>query len=371
METLWSVLEYRLAGIEVQSYGLAFLALLASFFLKRLVRVFLPRIKAMTERSNLAYDDILVEAALRPVEWACVLVGFWLAAIILPFPTSAVDVEQLVMALLKAGSIALALWFGLRFIDGLAAYLAEKASKTENKIDDMMVPIMRSSAKAFIVIVGLILVLQNLGYSVASLIAGLGIGGAALAFASKDTLSNLFGSLVIFLDRPFQVDDWIEMGTTEGTVEEIGLRTTRIRTFANSQITLPNALFTTTPINNWSRMRKRRIKMVVGLTYDTPAEKMEQAVEAIREIIANDEDFHHDFYIVNFDALAAHSLDIFIYCFTRTTSWVEFLNVKQRFLIKIMQAMESLELDFAFPTQTLHVDSFPGEPKALTVERPQ
>jgi MscS family membrane protein len=205
---------------------------------------------------------------------------------------------------------------------------------------------------------------------VGSLLAGLGIGGVAIALASKDTVANLFGSLVIFLDKPFQIGDWIEMGSIEGTVEEVGLRTTRVRTFANSLITIPNAKFTTEAVNNWSRMKKRRIKMTVGLTYDATPDKVEEAVLRIREIIAADEKIRNDFYLVNFDNLGPSSLDLFVYCFTETTNWAEFLQAKQEFLLKIMRAVEELGLEFAFPTQTLHVESLPEDPGVLTRQRP-
>ncbi|MBN1758779.1 MAG: mechanosensitive ion channel family protein [Chitinispirillaceae bacterium] len=136
--------------------------------------------------------------------------------------------------------------FGVIF----AGLWMERAKRTESKLDDQLIPIVRRSSKVFFFVIGVVLVLQNMGYSVGSLIAGLGIGAVAIAMASKDTVANLFGSLMIFLDKPFHIGDWIEMGSIEGTVEVVGLRTTRIRTFANSLITMPNSMFTTGAINN-------------------------------------------------------------------------------------------------------------------------
>jgi len=370
METVKDILNFEIVGIDVQTYLLAFLAIVGGFAGKRVAVAGLKRLGKTAERTDMAYDDILIAAANRPIEWACIIGGIWLSLVILPMPREPVDIEQFVNSMMRGGSTILLLWFGLRLVDGLTAHWEVKAEKTESRLDDQILPIIRSSSKVFIVVVGVILFLQNLGYSVASLVAGVGIGGAALAFASKDTLSNLFGSIVIFLDRPFHIGDWIEMGDVEGVIEEVGLRTTRLRTFANSQITIPNALFTTSTINNWSRMQKRRIKMSVGLTYDTTPEQMALAVEAIREVIRNDEGFHQDFFIVNFDNMGPHSLDIFIYAFSITTNWLDFLAVKQRFLLNIMRAMAEVGVGFAFPTQTLHIDSLPGEPESLTSQRP-
>jgi MscS family membrane protein len=209
-----------------------------------------------------------------------------------------------------------------------------------------------------------------MGYSVGSLLAGLGIGGFAVAMASKDTVANLFGSLVIFLDKPFQIGDWIEMESTEGTVEEVGLRTTRIRTFANSLVTVPNLLFTSHTVNNWSRMKKRRIKMTIGITYSTSAKKVDELVNRIRQLIENDEHIRNDFYLVNFDSFGPSSLGIFVYCFTATTNWADFLQAKQEFMLNIMDCVKELGLEFAFPTQSIHVESLPDETGLLTSQRP-
>jgi MscS family membrane protein len=314
----------------------------------------------------------LFTALQKPAEWAVMVLGLYVAFSILPIPEKPIDIKRFVEALLSGASVALVIWFAIRLTDGLASILADKAARSETKLDDQLVPILRRSSKVFLVVIGIVLVLQNMGYSVGSLLAGLGIGGVALAMASKDTVANLFGSLVIFLDKPFQIGDWIEMDDIEGTVEEVGLRTTRVRTFANSLITVPNLLFTTKSTNNWSRMKKRRIKMSIGVTYSSSPDKIHRLVERIREIIDADEKIHSDFYLVNFDNFGPSSLDIFIYCFTVTTNWAEFLQAKQELMLKVMRAVEALGLSFAFPTQSIHVESLPKEaPRALEGERPQ
>lgn len=138
-------------------------------------------------------------------------------------------------------------------------------------------------------------------------------------------------------------------------MEEVGLRATRVRTFPNSLITIPNATFTTSAINNWSRMKKRRIKLTIGLTYDTPREKLEEAVDAIRGILQQDAHIHQEFFMVYFTDFGTYSLDILVYCFSVTTNWSEHLRVRQQVLLKIMDAVKGLGLSFAFPTQTLHL----------------
>ncbi|RMG99107.1 MAG: mechanosensitive ion channel family protein [Deltaproteobacteria bacterium] len=196
------------------------------------------------------------------------------------------------------------------------------------------------------------------------MVAGLGIGGAAFALAAKDTVANLFGAIVIFVDRPFQVGDWVEIGSTEGTVEEIGLRVTQIRTFLNSVITIPNAQLTTTPINNWSRMRKRRIKMTVGVTYGATPEQILEGKAAIERLIASDERFDQSFFLVNFHEFGASSLDYFIYCFTVTTDWKEHMQIREEFLLGIMREFRKIGLEFAFPSQSVYVEKLPDPPNA-------
>jgi MscS family membrane protein len=371
MNQLLEIAKIEVFGIAAWVYLVSFGAILVGFIGKKIVTIIFNRLIKAAQRTRFAMDDALFVALSKPAGWAVMIGGIFVALSVLPFPKEPVDVGRFINAVVTGASIALVVWFAIRLVDGLADIWAIKAEKTESKLDDQLVPIVRRSTKVFLFVIGVVLVLQNLGYSVGSLLAGLGIGGVAIAMAAKDTVANLFGSLVVFLDKPFQIGDWIEMKDMEGTVEEVGLRTTRVRTFANSLITVPNASFTTSAINNWSQMQKRRIKMNVGISYSSSPEKVNQLVLKIREIIETDEKLHHDFYLVNFDNFGQSSLDIFIYCFTLTTAWADFLQAKQEFMLKVMRAVDELELEFAFPTQTIHVESLPGEPKGLTGQRPR
>jgi len=373
MQTIYDLLDKAdvvFWGIPLWVYFAAFGSILFSFIAKKTLGAILSRLIAASEKTTFALDNIVLHALAKPAEWAVVLAGIYVALMILPLPSEPVDIQRFVVAAFTATSIAFVIWFSMRLMDGLMDLWEGKAAATDTKLDDQLVPILRRSSKVFLFLIGVVLVLQNMGYSVGSLLAGLGIGGVAVAMAAKDTVANLFGSLVIFLDKPFQIGDWIEMDDVEGTVEEVGLRTTRVRTFANSLLTVPNSQFTTKTINNWSRMQKRRIKMTVGVTYSSSPDKVDQLVLAIRKIIEEDEKLRNDFFLVNFDNFGPYSLDIFIYCFTATTVWAEFLQAKQEFMLKVMGAVQDLGLSFAFPTQSLHMESLPDNVKALPAERP-
>ncbi len=350
-------LSLTIGGISLKIYVYAFLMILGGFLAKWIVTGILNGIARGAGKTRTAVDDMLIGAFVRPAGWACLLGGLYGALLILPLPAEPVDIRKFSDSLIKGFSVLIIVWCAALLLDGFIQIWKSKADATDSKLDDQLVPLVHKAGKAFLYVVGIVLFLQNLGYSVASLIAGLGLGGAAIALASKDTLANFFGSVVIFVDRPFHVGDWIEMDGIEGTVEEVGLRTTRIRTFANSLITMPNSMLTTKAIENWSRMKKRRIKMNVGVTYSTSPEKMEQLVEGIRAIIAADQTMDQDYYLVYFNQFGPSSLDVFIYCFTVSTVWAEYLAARQSFMLKIMRLVDELGLEFAFPTQTLHVES--------------
>ncbi len=370
MEAIWEIAALEFWGVPLHSYLAAFLAILFGFVGKRVILFILNRLIKSRRTKAGRLDFVVIKAIGTPLGWLLPLAGFYVATILLPVGTHIIEVRQIIDGLLRSASLVITIWLLVRIMDGVFDWWEHRLDEDDKKMKGQMIPVLRSSSRLFLILIGFILVLQNLGYSVSSLLAGVGLGGAALALASKDMVANIFGSVVIFFDKPFTVGDWIDTGGVEGTVEEIGIRTTKVRTFANSLVTVPNAIFTNTSINNWSRMRKRRIKMNVGLTYSTHPDKMEKAVEAIREIIRKDEKIHNDFFLVNFDNFGPFSLDVFIYCFTVTTNWAEFLQVKQDFQLKIMRAVHELGLSFAFPTQSLHIESIPGEPQAMNDERP-
>ena len=354
MDSLDEFLSTALFGITVQQMLFAAFAVTVGFFGGRVVERVIDGIAKRTPEGSMR--EAIVSAIGRPAAWAVRVAGIWVALKGMPLElVDAMDIDLLVDRLAQGASVAFATWLGVRIVEGVSEVLTARAGATEGTFDDQLVPIFRKAAIAFLVITGVVMIVQNLGYSVSSLLAGFGLGGAALAFASKDTVANFFGSIVIFVDRPFQIGDWVEVGSVEGTVETVGIRVTRIRTFANALITIPNATFTTSPINNWSRMKKRRIKMTIGLTYDTTPDKMRQAVEAIREIIRNDDRLHQDFFLVNFYDFGASSLDIFCYLFTRTTNWAEHMQIREEFMLRVMESMKGLGLDFAFPTTTVHL----------------
>ena len=265
-------------------------------------------------------------------------------------------------------------WLAYRLIDVLIDWLDSKAAETETKLDDQLIPLLRKTLKVFTAVIGTIFILQNFNVDVGSLLAGLGLGGLAFALAAKDTVANFFGSLVIFIDKPFQIGDWVVIGGVEGVVEEVGFRTTKVRTFYNSLVTVPNAQMTNVSIDNYGMRQYRRYKTNLGLTYDTPPEKVQAFCEGVRAIIAGLPGMRKDYYLVEFREFGATSLDIFLYCFMEVPDWNAELRTRTNLNLEIMRLAENLGVSFAFPTQTIHVETMAREsdipqPKSLTTEQ--
>ncbi len=252
-------------------------------------------------------------------------------------------------------SILVITWTLFKLTDAVTILLKELTAKTDSRMDDQIVPLVRKALKVFIGVLAFILVAQNLGYSVSGLLAGLGIGGLALAMASKDTLANLFGSIMILIDRPFHVGDWITFPGGDGVVEEVGMRSTRIRTFAKTVVSIPNQALANATVENHSLMPKRRIKFTLGVTYESTVDQVTGLVERIEGYLKSSPDIDQEFMLVKFTTFNDSSLDIFVYCFTVTTDWTKHLSVKQDVNLKIMSLVEEMGRGIAYPTQTLHL----------------
>lgn len=261
------------------------------------------------------------------------------------------------------GSIVLILF---RMVDALSGYLEKRAARTATRLDDQLVPLVRKSLKTILGVLATIFILQNLDVDVGSLLAGLGIGGLAFALAAKDTLANMFGSLTIFLDRPFQIGDWVQVAGVEGTVEEVGFRSTRIRTFAKARVTVPNSTIANAIIDNMSERPLRRLRMVIGLTYDATPDQIQAYCEGVRAILRANPGVFHDYYEVHLNDFGPHALEILVYAFLDVDSWTRELTERHNILLECMRLASRVGVSFAFPTQTLHIETFQA-----SINRPQ
>lgn len=247
-----------------------------------------------------------------------------------------------------------------KIVDVVAAYFASLAAKTASTLDDQLVPLLRKTLKALVIIVGTLFILQDgLDLDIIPFLTGLSIGGVAIALAAQDTIKNFFGSIMIFIDKPFQVGDWVTSGEIDGTVEEVGFRSTRIRTFRNSLMYVPNGKIADAVVDNHGLRQYRRFTTTLTITYDTPPALIEQFVIGLREIIKTHPKTRKDLYHVYFNNLSSYSQDVMFYIFFEVPNIQEELQSRHEILIQIVKLAQTLGVRFAFPTQTLHMETFP------------
>lgn len=249
-------------------------------------------------------------------------------------------------------------WFIYRLIDVLEHLLRQFTSKTDTLLDDQLVPMFRRAMRVFVVIVVFLFLAQNVfQWDIAALIAGLGIGGLALALAAKDLLANLFGSVTIFADRPFHMGDRIKLGGFDGMVEEVGFRTTRIRTLDGNLVTVPNSVMVNEAVENISRRPSIKRVLEIGVTYDTPPAKLQRGVEIVEEMLeARKDSFPEDYPPrVYFSDFNASSLGIIVYYWFTPPDWWEYMAFNHGFNSELLRRFNEEGIEFAFPTQTVYV----------------
>ncbi len=231
-----------------------------------------------------------------------------------------------------------------------------KKKFSENKTSQVIkfIPILTKLLKFIIAFILIAALLQNHGYSISSLIAGFGITGLAVGFAANATIANIFGSIAIFSDKAYEVGDYIKIGTMEGTVEDINLRSTKIRTLDNALTIIPNSNIANGDIVNVTRAHKRRIFETVGVTYDTSDEKLHRAIEVIEDVLNRNSEIYSDF-VVYLDTLADSSINIKINAYVKTNNYVKYLKIKEQVLLEVIRRFREEGIDFAFPSRTLYM----------------
>ncbi len=292
----------------------------------------------------------------KPIGIFFMAVTWWALLAALDLPINALAALRFATQLMMAAS---GVWAAYRLVDLVAAHFVALAGRTDTKVDDILVPMIRRALKVVVVAFGVLFVAQNLDIDITSLLAGLGIGGIAFALAAKDTVENLFGSFTVLIDRPFQIGDWVVIEGLEGTVEELGFRSTRVRTFYNSVITVPNARLVNAAVDNLGVRKYRRLSCKIGLQYDTSPDNIEAFCEGVRELIRKHPYTRKDYYMAYFNEFAESSLNIMLYTFFETPDWTTELRERHRLLVDIVRLARRLGVEFAFPTRTLHLASAP------------
>ncbi len=293
----------------------------------------------------------------RPNQWKPV--GLLLNALTWYFGATLIDLPASFLAILLIGlklfAVFASIWTAFSAINLLSEFLLKKAERTKSRFDDLLVPFVRNGLKILAVCVGLVLFVDVFSLHWNSLLGGFGLGGVAIAIASKDVLGNVFGSLTVLTDRPFEIGDWVITEGIEGEVESVGMRSSRIRTFYNSLVVVPNSRMTTAIVDNMGRRHYRRVKAMLGVQYDATVDQLEAFCEGIRELIRQSSETRKDYFHVYVNEFGASSIDILMYFFLTSKNWGDELQEKHKIYLEIMRLAKALKIEFAFPTQTLHV----------------
>lgn len=337
----------------------AALILVLTMLIRRLAKPIIGYLLHLTSRTDTALDERLIGALLPPAKLLVGIGGIWIAFIVLE---TADHVERL-GGQVATSLIAVAIfWAAYRCVDILADSVLPLTYQ-DPRLDTNLVRFGRQLVKGIISVFAFVIVMQQLGYNLNGLLAGLGLGGLAVALAAQEALSNLIGYFAIMADSPFVIDDFIDTSVGTGTVERIGFRSTQVRKLDQSLVFIPNSKLASTSITNWSRLIKRRLDMTVGITYGASSDQILSVIQGIREMLDNHPDVMADTVVVQFIEFSASSLDIRVISYLEIRDWGEFQAAKQDINLRIKGILEERDVEMAFPTQTLFIER--PEPKRI------
>ncbi|MEA4827257.1 MAG: mechanosensitive ion channel family protein [Clostridium sp.] len=345
-----NTLRYIGYGIVIFFVFMILRKIFTKYILKILVKI--------TEKTKTNIDTKILEAFQGPIRALFVVAGVYFAILFIGGGFSYNLLKSVFLKHLLNSSVAILIIWGCYNLTTEHSLLYEELSKRFNiKLDKIVFPFLSKILRVTIIVLGVSIVLDEWGYNVSGFVAGLGIGGVAFAFAAKDALANIFGGLIIILDKPFSIGDYIKTSNVEGIVEDINFRSTKIRAIDKGLVTEPNSTLSNSTIVNWTKRDTRRIAFNIGVTYETSKEQLQNCIKEIKDMLSKDENILDDSIIVNFDKFAASSLDISIYCFTNTAEWAKYLQIKEDINFKIMDILEKEKVCIAFPSSSVYFET--------------
>ncbi len=356
-------------GLHLWQYLGIFILLTLGFFIHLIFTVVLRKILfgILHKYGKIDLANQFLNPVVKP--FSLMIIGIF-ASILIPVLQLPIFIAANLILLTHALVPFFATFFFYRLVDILGHYMKRMADKTENTLDDQLVPLVTKVLKVFVIIVGFVAILRGFKFDIWPILTGLSIGGLAFALAAQDTLKNFFGSLMIFIDRPFQIGDWVTAGEIDGTVEEVGFRSTRVRTFRDSVMYVPNSLISNTTVDNHGRRQYRRFYTRLSITYDTPTRLIEVFVKGVEEIVKKHPETRKDAYNIFLNEYGGSALEVMLYIFFKVPDWNNELRCRQEIMLEVNKLAEHLGVRFAFPTQTLMIEQAPGQ-KSLTPEYKQ
>lgn len=351
----FAVLQREVGGFPLWQYGASLIWTVLAFLVAAILdKVVTQQLLRLTAKTRTKLDDRLVAVLHTPVKIIVVMIMLNAGIHMFQWPDWA---ESILSTLFVLTLAATAVYLAMKLVEVALEFAEERYFAGDAQMARLMMPVISKSLKVFILIIGALTTAQYLGLPITSVIAGLGIGGVAVALAAQNTLANLFGTITILSDRPFRVGDRVQIDKYDGSVEAIGLRSTRIRTLEGHLVTLPNKIVADSGITNITMRPNIRQLFTISLTYDTTPAKMQEAVATLREILRQ-HPLTHDF-IVSWKDYGPHSLDIFVVYWCKTTDFKQFLQALEEINLQIKERFDAAGLEFAFPTQTIHLQPPP------------
>jgi MscS family membrane protein len=323
---------------------------------KIFTKIILVFLQNLAKNTKTYYDDRVISALKGPIRFLFVIIAIHL------FFLLTFSEPEFIRNILDTLLVYTLFWAILAVIEVLRGLVYQATAKFNKDLSKEMGNFIIAMIKILVGGIGLAGMLMVWGINVTAVVASLGLGGLAFALAAKDTASNLFGSFALLADKSIRIGEWVKVGGVEGVVEDVGMRTTKIRSFQKSLITVPNSIVSNSPIENFSRRGIRRIKMHLGLTYTTSSEQLMQIIKEIKSMLEAHEGISQkDSLMVNFNSFGDSALNIFIYTFTHTANWANYLDIREDIHLKIMEVVERNGSAFAFPSQSIYVESLPGK----------
>ena len=343
------IIHQEFYGNSILNWGIAVGILILSFVVvKMLYWIFSNVIRRLTSKTKTNLDDVLIDKLEKPLTYLVLILGYWISIHYLVFKEEVeIVLENAAYFLLVIDVTAIL----SRIVDALISeVIMPITEKSDSSFDNQLIPVIQKGVRSIIWILGIIIGLDNIGFDITAMIAGLGIGGLALALAAQDSVKNIFAGIMIFLDKPFKIKDRIQIDGFDGIVEEVGLRSTRLRTLEGRIVTIPNSRFTDNSVTNVTSQPTLKVKLNLGLTYDTDENQMQKAIDILEDIVKDQEAITDD-YAAGFNGFGDFALNIlFIYYVKPDSHWLDTQTLVNK---EILRRFNKEGLEFAFPTQTI------------------
>ena len=345
-------LNIKFLSLPLYKIFLAFFVLFLFLVFRKVFTLFILKFfRKLTKKTKTDIDDKLFKALKEPLKFLFIIGGIYFFFYFLEIK------GEILNHLIKSLLIFDLFWVLFNIVnifEDKVYHFIGKYGRASREMASFIIKLL----KILIVSLAIIALLQEFGINVTGFLASLGLGGLAFALAAKDTAANIFGGIAILTDNIFKIGEWVKIGNVEGTVEDIGMRTTKIRAFDKRLIIVPNSVIANSSIENFSRRDKRRVVMRIGLTYNTSIETIKEVIKEIREMLLNHPEIaKEESLLIYFDEFEDSSLSIFCYFFTNTSIWKEYLRIKEDINLKIKEIIEKYPTDFAFPSNSIYFET--------------